>query len=253
MRSASEPLEQEDEGLVALAGRAAEADLAGAVAGEVGVEAPAGQLGGLRGGRGGGQLRVAEAAVAGEAAAGGGGGDVDVLGERAGEPAQARREAELARRAGRVDGGGTDPARGSPARAAGGRAPRRPSRGSSAPPAARRSPRRARRRPARRSRACRRRRRSQPAARPRSLQRHSRPTSSFAFCRCAAANPFDPQGSPQHDPATSSGIQTGAPARAETSTIASAKLRRRADFPPMSWVFGPSAAGPKMRLVQLGR
>ncbi len=64
---------------------------------------------------------------------------------------------------------------------------------------------------------------------PSPLQRQSRSTISFALLRCASPNPFELQGSPQQLPATSSGIQTGSPARAETSTSAAtgepAKIR----------------------------
>ena len=85
---------------------------------------------------------------------------------------------------------------------------------------------------------------------PSPLQRQSRSTISFALWRCASPKPFELQGSPQQLPATSSGIQTGSPARAETSTSASTRL---ADGPmsPMA-TFGPSAERPKMRLVQEG-
>ena len=88
---AGQLLEQEDERLVALAGGAAETDLAGAVAGEVGVEVAAGELCRLRGGRRRGQLWVRDPAVAGEAAAGRRGGDEDVIGERACKGAAAGR------------------------------------------------------------------------------------------------------------------------------------------------------------------
>ncbi|HZK16528.1 MAG TPA: hypothetical protein VFC52_08080, partial [Solirubrobacterales bacterium] len=42
----------------------------------------------------------------------------------------------------------------------------------------------------------------------------------MALWRCAAPNPFEPHGRPQQLPATSSGTQSGSPARAETSTSA---------------------------------
>src|SRR4051812_1532619 len=83
-----EPLEQDRERLVVLAGRAGEGDLAGAVAGEPGVEVAASELFDLRTGGRLGQLGAGDAAVAGEGAAGGGGGDVDLVGELSGDRAK---------------------------------------------------------------------------------------------------------------------------------------------------------------------
>ncbi len=51
---------------------------------------------------------------------------------------------------------------------------------------------------------------------PSPLHSQSRSTISFALWRWASPNPFELHGSPQQLPATSSGIQTGSPARAET-------------------------------------
>src|SRR6185312_4158577 len=85
---------------------------------------------------------------------------------------------------------------------------------------------------------------------PAPLQSQSFSTISFAFCRCASPNPFELQGSPQHDPTTSSGIQTGSPARAETATSASTTQGLRDESVRDLDVCGP--VGPKMRLVQEG-
>ena len=64
---------------------------------------------------------------------------------------------------------------------------------------------------------------------PSPLQPQSRSTISFALWRWASRKPFELQGRPQQEPATSSGIQSGRPARLETSTSAStgepAKIR----------------------------
>ena len=87
------------------------------------------------------------------------------------------------------------------------------------------------RRRARRSRWCRRRRRSRPAAPPpRSSARAARPSRS-PCARGPRRSPFELQGIPQQLPATSSGIQTGSPARAETATSASTRVAgRRCDW-----------------------
>ncbi len=59
---------------------------------------------------------------------------------------------------------------------------------------------------------------------PSPLHRQSRSTISFALCRWAPANPFEPKAARSSFPRTSSGIQTGIPARAETSTNASDRV-----------------------------
>ena len=56
---------------------------------------------------------------------------------------------------------------------------------------------------------------------PSPLHSQRRSTISLALWRWASPKPFELQGSPQQLPATSSGIQTGRPARRETSTSAS--------------------------------
>jgi NAD(P)-dependent dehydrogenase (short-subunit alcohol dehydrogenase family) len=107
-RGPSDALQEGDHRLVGLAGGASHRDLAGAVAGEVSVEAATGQLFGLRARRRGGQLRVGDAAVAGEGTAGGGGSDVHLAGEGAAESAERMGEIEASGSAGRVDGGRAD-------------------------------------------------------------------------------------------------------------------------------------------------
>ena len=217
--SAAQPLEQVDERLVGLARSPAQADLAGPVGADVGVAVGGRDLGRLARGRRRGQLRVQEAAVAGEAAAG----------RRRRErrpPRRAPRRAARAspsrprwrRRAGRVDDRG--PTR-SPISRPGEQVarPRRSSRGSSISRGARRSPRSAARRleqavgaggrvdhdrqpaPVR------------PA--PELLDRLRSPST-----RRRRDSPSSPTGSPQQLPATSAGIQTGLPARSETATSA---------------------------------
>ena len=78
---------------------------------------------------------------------------------------------------------------------------------------------------------------------PSPLQRHRRSTVSFAFAAWPRVKPFELHGTAQHEPATSSGIQTGCPARADSSTIASGSSR-----PPA----GAPRALPKIRLTQAG-
>ena len=234
--------------LVGLAGGAGHRDLAGAVAGEVGVEVAAGELFGLRARGGGGQLGVGDAAVAGEAAAGGRGGDVDVVGEGLGERAERVREAEAAGRAGRVDGGGSRPSP-SISRLGSSRSAQAtestissfasrsafssestPSPGSAIAPV-------------------------QEAASittgssPSPLHRQSRSTISFALCRCAASNPFELQGNPQQLPATSSGIQPASQPEPKPSTSASTTASPQRSKMPVAC----SSARPKIRFVQLAR
>ena len=97
---------------------------------------------------------------------------------------------------------------------------------------------------------------------PSPLQPQSRSTISFALWRWASPKPFELQGSPQQLPATSSGIQTGRPARARPRPAPRPASRRRSGWcrrgrrrrrRPRWIVTGSFAeAGPRQRPAALG-
>src|SRR5437588_819438 len=82
-----------------------EADLAGAVAAQVGVEVAVLELAGLVARRRGGELGMQQAAVAGEATARGRDGNHHLVRERAGDRLELAVQPEMPARAGRMDGG----------------------------------------------------------------------------------------------------------------------------------------------------
>ena len=72
---------------------------------------------------------------------------------------------------------------------------------------------------------------------PLPLHSHRRSTVRFAISTAPSRKPFEVHGVAQQWPATSRGIQSGSPARADTSTSAARHAAR----------------GPKMRLMQAGK